>query len=172
MKINNTISKCISRVSTAFILIAGLVAFGNSSKAIGQTKSGFTYNGIVYTSWWYDEYGNYYDPPVATGAATTSTDQLAQTNANYASVLVTQYVATGTSTTIAPESTKTPLDDQVAFAIQGFHNQGMKVFLKPHVDSLDGTWRGEFEPTSIPAWFASFQTFIVHYAELAQAKAW
>jgi hypothetical protein len=38
------------------------------------------------------------------------------------------------------------------------------------VDSLDGTWRGEFEPTSIPAWFASFQTFIVHYATLAQAN--
>jgi hypothetical protein len=170
MKINHAISKCISRLSIAFVLIAGLMALANSSKAIGQSKSGFTYNGIVYTSWWYDEYGNYYDPPVATGAATTSMDQLAQTNANYAAVLVTQYVATGTSTTIAPDSTKTPLDDQVAFAIQGFHNQGLKVFLKPHVDSLDGTWRGQFAPTSIPAWFASFQTFIVHYATLAQAN--
>jgi hypothetical protein len=147
-----------------------LVFAGVAPKTFGQTKSGFTFNGMVYTSWWFDEYGNYEDPPIATGAATTSTDQLVQTNANYASVLVTQYVQTGTSTTIAPDSTKTPLDDQVVFAIQGFHNQGMKVFLKPHVDSLDGTWRGQFEPTSIPAWFASFQTFIVHYAQLAQAN--
>jgi hypothetical protein len=169
MKFTHTVSKSISRLLIVLALVAG---FGVASKAFGQvgTKSGFTYNGIVYTSWWYDEYGNYEDPPVATGAATTSMDQLAQTNANYASVLVTQYVATGTSTTIAPDATKTPLDDQVVFAIQSFHNLGMKVFLKPHVDSLDGTWRGEFEPTSVSAWFASFQTFIVHYATIAQAN--
>ncbi len=170
MTLKNTISNSISRMLIVLAVVAGFVFAGDAPTALGQvgTKSGFTYNGIVYTSWWFDEYGNYEDPPIATGAATTSMDQLAQTNANYASVLVTQYVATGTSTTIAPDATKTPLDDQVAFAIQGFHNQGMKVLLKPHVDSLDGTWRGQFEPTSIPAWFASFQAFIVHYATLAQ----
>jgi hypothetical protein len=168
----NTISNKFSQMLIVLAVVAGFVFVGDAPRAFGQvgTKSGFTYNGIVYTSWWFDEYGNYEDPPIATGAATTSMNQLAQTNANYASVLVTQYVATGTSTTIAPDATKTPLDDQVAFAIQGFHNQGLKVLLKPHVDSQDGTWRGEFEPTSIPAWFASFQTFIVHYATLAQAN--
>jgi hypothetical protein len=170
MKIPSSASHCITRMFIVLAVVTGLVIAGVAPKAFGQTKSGFTYDGIVYTSWWFDEYGNYEDPPVATGAATTSTNQLVQTSANYASVLVTQYVQTGTSTTIAPDSTKTPLDDQVAFAIQGFHNQGMKVFLKPHVDSLDGTWRGQFEPTSTAAWFASFQTFIVHYATLAQAN--
>ncbi|MGA2891041.1 MAG: cellulose binding domain-containing protein [Terracidiphilus sp.] len=170
MKLTHPVSTYIARLCIILSAIAGLSFGGVIPKALGQvgTKSGFTYNGIVYTSWWFDEYGNYEDPPIATGAATTSTDQLVQTNANYASVLVTQYVQTGTSTTIAPDATKTPLDDQVAFAIQGFHNQGMKVFLKPHVDSEDGTWRGAFEPTSVPDWFASFQTFIVHYAQLAQ----
>jgi hypothetical protein len=147
-----------------------VVCFAVTQAAIGQSKSGFTYNGMVYTSWWFDEYGNYADPPIATGAATTSSDQLSQTAANYASVLVTQYVQTGTSTTIAPLVNKTPLDDQVVFAIQTFHNLGMKVFLKPHVDSVDGTWRGQFAPTSPPDWFASFQTFILHYAQIAQAN--
>jgi hypothetical protein len=170
MKFTNTVSSSISRLLVAFAVVAGFALAGFAPRAFGQTKSGFTYNGIVYTSWWYDEYGNYEDPPVATGAATTSSDQLAQTNANYASVLVTQYVQTGTSTTIAPETDKTPLDDQVVFAIQTFHNLGLKVFLKPHVDSIDGTWRGAFEPTSVSAWFASFQTFIVHYAQIAQAN--
>jgi hypothetical protein len=170
MTVKRAVSNRFIRFRIVLVLIAGLVSLGISPKAIGQSKDGFTYNGIVYTSWWFDEYGNYEDPPIATGAATTSTNQLAQTGANYASVLVTQYVQTGTSTTIAPDSMKTPLDDQVAFAIQGFHNQGMKVFLKPHVDSIDGTWRGAFEPTSTAAWFASFQTFIVHYAQLAQAN--
>src|ERR1700679_3900803 len=170
MTASRAASNRFTRFRIVLILIAGVISLAISPRAIGQSKDGFTYNGIVYTSWWFDEYGNYEDPPIATGAATTSTDQLVQTSANYASVLVTQYVQTGTSTTIAPDSMKTPLDDQVAFAIQGFHNQGMKVFLKPHVDSIDGTWRGAFEPTSTAAWFASFQTFIVHYAQLAQAN--
>jgi len=172
MKHTHRVTSNITRLSIVLAVVAGFVLVGAAPKAFGQTTmSGFTYNGIVYTSWWYDEYGNYEDPPIPVGAATTSTDQLYQTNANYASVLVTQYVATGTSTTIAADATKTPLDDQVVFAIQGFHNLGMKVFLKPHVDSDDGTWRGEFEPTSIPAWFASFQTFIVHYATIAQENS-
>ncbi|MGA2352354.1 MAG: cellulose binding domain-containing protein, partial [Terracidiphilus sp.] len=170
MKNNAAVSNRISRLLIILGVMAGFVFTGVTPKALGQTTSvsGFTYNGIVYTSWWYDEYGNYEDPPIATGAATTSMDQLAAEGGNYVSVLVTQYVATGTSTTIAPSATQTPLDDQLVFAIQGYHNMGMKVFLKPHVDSLDGTWRGAFEPSDPAAWFASFQTFIVHYATLAQ----
>jgi hypothetical protein len=168
MKLTHTISSRIIRLLVILAAVAGFVFAGVAPKAFGQSKSGLTYNGIVYTSWWFDEYGNYEDPPIDTGAATTSTDQLYQIDANYASVLVTQYVQTGTSTTIAPDATKTPLDDQVVFAIQGFHNLGMKVFLKPHVDSEDGTWRGEFAPTNVAAWFASYETFILHYAQIAQ----
>jgi hypothetical protein len=172
MKTAKQISKSIARLFLVLAAVAALLFIGSASKANAQTttESGFTYNGIIYTSWWYNEYGNDAEPPVATGAATTSMNQLVAEGGNYVSVLVTQYVQTGTSTTIAPSATQTPLDDQLVFAIQGYHNMGMKVFLKPHVDSLDGTWRGAFEPTDPAAWFASFQTFIVHYATLAQAN--
>jgi hypothetical protein len=105
-------------------VVAGLVIVGVAPKAFGQTKSGFTYNGIVYTSWWFDEYGNYEDPPLPPVPLQPQSDQFVQTSANYASVLVTQYVQTGTSTTIAPDSTKTPLDDQVASRFRVFITRG------------------------------------------------
>jgi hypothetical protein len=46
---------------------------------------------------------------------------------------------------------------------------GIKVFLKPQVDLIDySVWRGELAPSSVSDWFASYQAYIVHYAQLAQ----
>jgi hypothetical protein len=39
--------------------------------------------------------------------------------------------------------------------------------LKPHADSADGTWRGEFDPLDPERWFASYRAFLMHYVELA-----
>jgi hypothetical protein len=170
MKFTLTVSNCIVRLFVVLCVAAGLVFTGAAPKAFGQSKSGFTYNGIAYTSYWFNEYGNGEDPPVATGVATDSLKRLAATGANYASLLATQYVQTSTSTTIAPVVDKTPLDDQVVFAVQNIHNQGLNVVFKPHVDSLDNVWRGQLAPTNISDWFSSYQSFIVHYATMAQAN--
>ena len=124
------------------------------------TKSGFLYRGITHTSYQPNEYN--------TGAGTTAQDALAATGATWAGVLVTQYQADATATTIAPDPNRTPTDAAVVAAITEFHNRGLKVMLKPHVDSEDGAWRGTFQPSNPTAWFSSFQTFIVHYATLAR----
>ena len=42
--------------------------------------------------------------------------------------------------------------------------------LKPHVDVQDGTWRGELAPSDPAAWFASYEAFITHYADIAEAN--
>jgi hypothetical protein len=125
-------------------------------------KANFEYEGINHVSWWYDEYT--YD------TAATSATALAATGGNYAGVLVTQYMPTYTSTTIAPSATQTPTDAAVTAAIQHLHNQDLKVMLKPHVDVSDGTWRGAIYPSDTNAWFAGFKAFITHYAELAQTN--
>ena len=44
----------------------------------------------------------------------------------------------------------------------------MEVMLKPHVDVIDGTFRGEIEPADRAAWFASYGSMIDHYADLAE----
>lgn len=127
-----------------------------------RAKSGFTYNGIHYVSWWQDEYER-------CDQATSSMDDLAATNANWAGVLVTWYQANATATTIYADSQKTPTDAAVTYAIEQLHNRGLNVMLKPHVDGADGTWRGQFNPSNPDVWFQSYHAFIMHYAQLAQS---
>ncbi len=141
-------------------------AAGDSTKSATATvnvttprKANLDYLGINHVSWSTDEY--------LQSAAATSENALAATGANYAGVLVTQYVATKTSTTIFPTQL-TPSDAALTTAIQQLHSQGVKVMLKPHIDPQDGSWRGEFAPTDVNAWFAAYRGFILHYAELAQ----
>jgi len=55
-------------------------------------------------------------------------------------------------------------------AIQYAHSLGLKVMLKPHVDALNGDWRGTFQPTDSKTWFESYQKMITAYAELAQEE--
>jgi len=126
-----------------------------------QRFSGFSYKGITLISFQTGEY--------LLGTAKTSEDALAGTGATWAGLLTTQVMPTATSNTIGPNS-ETMSDAELAAAIAEFHAKGVKVMLKPHVDVSDGTWRGAIHPTDVNAWFASFTTFITHYAQLAQTN--
>jgi hypothetical protein len=163
MKKMNSIALSLARPFLVLGAVAVLALGGGARGAFAQstTQSGFPYNGLDYASWWYNEYQ---ENPQAQNAAAA----MAATGANYTSVLVTQYVQTYEANTIAPSATQTPTDAAVVAAIQSLQNQGIKVFLKPHVDSQDGIWRGDLAPTDVAAWFASYQTFILHYAQIAQ----
>jgi hypothetical protein len=160
-------SRRIARFLTAVSVLAG-IAFAGTGKASAQSQSGFTYNGLNFTSYQANEYLN-------SGNAATA---IKATGANYTAVMVTQYQQTSTSNTIAPETTSSPgynssidplspTDAAVVSAIQSLHAQGITVSLKPQVDSNDGVFRGNFAPTNPTAWFASYQTFILHYAQIA-----
>lgn len=97
-------------------------------------------------------------------------DQLVRTHANYVALVVTWYMDDAASTVIAPDSQQTHTDAELIAAIQAIHERKMAVMLKPHVDTQDGTWRGELAPDDVGAWFASYQAFITQYAELAEAN--
>jgi hypothetical protein len=123
--------------------------------------SGFDYAGLTHVSWWHDQYLG--------PEAMFSREALASTRSNWAGVLVTWYMDGRESDAIRAHPSRTPTDEAVTQAIQDLHNLGLKVMLKPHVDVLDGTWRGSIRPGNDSAWFASYAAFIVHYAALAQA---
>lgn len=127
--------------------------------AQAQSVSGFEYRGITHVSWWFDEY--------TYSAATASRNDLAAVNFNWTGVLVTWYQPTIQSTTIAPSTTQTPTDAAVRQAIRDLHAKGIKVMLKPHVDTNDGHWRGEIDPADKDAWFTSYTAFLMKYAQLA-----
>jgi hypothetical protein len=94
-------------------------------------------------------------------------DRLADTHTNAVSLVVTWYMDTADSTAIYPDAQKTHTDQEVIRTIQEIHGRGMSVLLKPHVDVHDDTWRGKLAPSDVDAWFASYETFISHYAEMA-----
>ena len=144
-----------------------LVALGCAapwlSSASAQSNGGFQFDGITHVSWWFDEY--------TYAAATASRNSLAATNANWAGVLVTWYQPSITANAMAPSSTQTPTDVAVRQAIQEFHNQGIKVMLKPHVDVNDAvsSWRGNINPASPDTWFSNYTQFMVQYAQMADS---
>lgn len=69
-------------------------------------------------------------------------------------------------------------DDEVLGAIDLAHRLGLKVCLKPVVNCADGTWRAYIDfaddasagEPSWQVWFASYERFIIHYAQMAQAS--
>jgi hypothetical protein len=122
----------------------------------------FEYSGITHVSWSHDEY--------ASGEATASRSHLASTGARWAGVLVTWYMEGRGSTQIAPDLRQTPSDDALRQAIDELHGLGLEVMLKPHVDLLDGAWRGTITPTDAGAWFESYASFLERFAALAAEK--
>lgn len=63
----------------------------------------------------------------------------------------------------------TPPDATLINAIDFIHSLGMKVSLKPHVESNDGNWRAYINPGNRTGWFANYGTVLKHYATLGQA---
>lgn len=62
----------------------------------------------------------------------------------------------------------TASDSSVIHAIQRAHGLGLEVALKPMVDVVDGTWRGQIVPSDWALWFENYRSFINYYAVLAE----
>jgi hypothetical protein len=159
-------SSAVIRIFAASVALAVVLSW-TTPRILAQSQSGFTYNGMDLISYSQSEYLN------SSEAAQT----IRAVNANYTAVMASWYVQTSDSTSIAPSS-YSPSDAAVVAAIQSLQAQGITVVLKPHVDSIDGTWRGEFTwPSSdtttaaqqawLTAWFTSYQSFILHFAQIA-----
>lgn len=71
------------------------------------------------------------------------------------------------STELRPGS-ETVRTENLKRAIRSARAAGMRVTLRPYVDRDDGGWRGEIQPSSVDAWFASYRRFILRYAKFAQ----
>lgn len=53
----------------------------------------------------------------------------------------------------------------VRWLVRRVHAAGMAVFLKPHVNLVNGRWRGEIRPSR--RWFAAYRAFIWEWAAVA-----
>jgi hypothetical protein len=140
------------------LALCALLALALNAHADGPKQQG-----MAYAAYWSGQYGSP-ESDVALG-------NLAATGAEWLSLLVSEYQDSVDSTRIyATEATPTRPDLERAIArSQGL---GLHIMLKPHVDPLDGNWRGEigrhFTASQWHSWFASYRAFIVPYAQLAQ----
>jgi hypothetical protein len=145
------------------VLFVGVVTIHpTTGKAAPVLHAGgaLKYKGITYFG-----YADEYDSP----GSNVSLNALKSTGANYVAVTVMQYLSNSTSNTIFPDPNQTESDASVIDAINEIHARGMGVMLKPMLDSTNRSFgQGDLTTTNPAAWFASYSTFINHYAQIAQ----
>jgi len=153
------------RAMLAFLALALLVPPCCSKPQITVSPAQEKQKGISYACW---SPGLYSLPD-----SDLSLAHLAETGANWISLIVTCYQENLGSTRIAADES-TPTDDDLIHAIAQAHSLGLKVMLKPHLDlSNDPShWRGQIglaytTESHWAEWFASYRAFIEHYADLA-----
>jgi hypothetical protein len=162
MKIYKQVTPVIVILLTT-VLFVGVVTIHSKDAAASCPIAGaaLKYKGVAYVSWSPDDY--------ASAASQQSLSALRNTGANYVSVLVTQFVSSSTSNTIYPISEQTPTDAAVTDAIHDVHALGRGVLLKPQLLCADGSCgQGDLAPADPAEWFASYATFVDHYARIAQ----
>lgn len=161
----SVLSASVASIVTLLILFVALFVLDAENKPVQIKSQAEKQKGFSYATWWSGQYSH--------PDADLALKDLADTGANWISLIVTQYQDNISSTTIY-STTATPTDADLIHVISQAHNLGLRVMLKPHVDlANDPThWRGqigqEFTETAWTAWFASYKNFINHYAQLAQ----
>ncbi len=156
------------------LLFAATLPARLTTPAHAATALGWNYKGFTIASYSQDDLGS------SNTAATLQ--QLAHTGANMVTFAVSWYTDNIYSPNIYRTS-NTASDASLTTAIQEARALGLKVMIKPHVDSLDGQWRAHIHPCSVmgvepcPAsndlattWFANYTTIMDHYADIAQQQ--
>jgi len=100
-------------------------------------------------------------------SASRSLTDLRATGTNHVALVPFWYMASITSSTVAPDRLQTPTDASLLQARSTARGLGLNVVLKPQVDVRDGAFRGDIRPASVEAWFASSAAMVDHYADLA-----
>ncbi|WP_410767945.1 glycoside hydrolase family 113 [Fontibacillus sp. BL9] len=98
------------------------------------------------------------------------------TGVNWTAISFSALQETAFSTKIPYWSEPTVSDEEVRWAIGKAKSLGLKVCLKPIVNCADGTWRAHinFFDKDVPCepkwrdWFASYNDYILHFAQIAE----
>jgi len=123
--------------------------------------------GMCYVTWYADKYKSY--------SSNRSMKDMLDVGVDWVAITATWYQNNINSPKIFPAE-MTPTDESLSYAIERAHKLGMRVLLKPHVDPIDARddhWRGTIGLTDTfnwDEWFDNYETFIKHYAQLAEAN--
>jgi hypothetical protein len=145
----------INRLVVASLLTAAMVlsqSLGCSAAAqTGETQRGFA---LIWNPL-------YSGPQIA-----QSLDEMAKVGATWVQ-FTPAWVQESRNASAITRSPRTMSDDNLERTIALAHKNGMKVFLSPHL-YLPIESRSTIRPDDRGAWFASYTTFVSHYAAMAQ----
>jgi hypothetical protein len=106
-----------------------------------------------------------------------SQELLYETGVNYICLAVVNNQKTFYSTDISFDFASTPTDRDIAFVAEKAHGKGIKICLKPILNSADDMWRAyiafpdrnmDEKDVYWKKWFKSYTAYMKHYAELAE----
>jgi Ca2+-binding RTX toxin-like protein len=103
-------------------------------------------------------------------------DQIVATGANTVTIIPNFFQADKFSNSVGLRlgDPANPWDDEsdslarVEQSILEAKARGLKVVLKPHLETQNRVWRAELAPSDPKAWFASYKAMMVEYAKVAQ----
>jgi len=95
--------------------------------------------------------------------------QLADTGANAVTFTVGWFTDSIYASNVY-RTTGTASDDSLIWAIGQAHSLGLQVILKPHLDSQDGQWRANINPSDVDGWFTNYGAMMDHYADLGKQQ--
>jgi len=100
-------------------------------------------------------------------AASRSLSALISTGARWVAVIPTAYQSSLTAAELDVSDPRTPSASSVREVIRRARRLGLRVMLKPHVDVVDGSFRGRITPPDRDRWFQSYQAWVLAQARLA-----
>lgn len=121
--------------------------------------------GVSYASW---RHGTYLSPE-----SDAMLEHLRNIHVSWVTLVTTWYQEKKDSAEIFRDENSSHTDEELVHAINKIKSLGMHVMLKPHIDVKDGAWRGEIsfsDAESKEKWFASYEKFILHFAQLAEKQ--
>jgi Ca2+-binding RTX toxin-like protein len=129
----------------------------------------FAWEGISLPSYWG---GNF-----ATPSGQQALDAITAAGANTVTLIPNFFMESTFSNTmrlnlnpIDPANSESDTFAQVQAAIQSAVTKGLRVVLKPHVETNDRVWRAEIAPADPDLWFKNYKAMIVEYAKVAQTS--
>jgi len=146
-----------------FPLLSIFILLLNPATVLG---SNYPHKGICYASWQKNDYSS--------SSSDRSLKKATKLGTEYIAIVITQYQDSASSKNIKKTS-KTPSDKSLIHAINKAHDLNFKVMLKPHLDLLepynDSLCRsdiGFYTEKDWEEWFNAYQSFILHYARIAE----
>ncbi len=122
------------------------------------SRASEAHNGFNMPCWWQDCYSS-----AGTGE---SIKRMAQTGAGWVALTPTWY-QDGDTASVMKADQRTPTDDSLRAAIRNAKAAGLKVAIKPHVDTESGHPRALIHAKDAKAWFTAYDAMLTHYARLA-----